>query len=103
MIALLFAFVGFLALGLATDDHHHRQFGRRAAAERRRALRVCGWAAIVAALPAAFATAGASSGPILWAGTIMLAAGIVFLILNFLPSRKKSRPSPFPGDAEQDR
>lgn len=41
---------------------------------------------IVAALPPALIVSGGVFGPILWAGMVMLGAGIVFLLLNLAPA-----------------
>jgi hypothetical protein len=51
-------------------------------------MRIAGWLLVAAAFPLAMLASGAVFGPILWAGVLMLAAGIVFLALNFSPWRR---------------
>jgi hypothetical protein len=88
VLALLFAIGAFALLGLATDEHHQRRFGKRADAAAKKRMRIAAWVLIVAAFPLALAANGGVFGPILWAGMLMLAAGIVFLGLNLFPSRR---------------
>jgi hypothetical protein len=87
ILSVLLATAAFVLLGLATDAHHRRRFGACPQARRRRMLRTGGWFALVASVVPAMLARGWIFGPILWAGAIMVGAGIAFLALNFSPAR----------------
>jgi hypothetical protein len=90
LVTLLLALAGFLLFALATDEHHQRRLGRRPDAGTRRRMRLAAWVSSVAALPPAIMAHGAVFGPILWAGMLMLSAGIVFLALNLSPAWRRT-------------
>ncbi|MDP5279374.1 DUF3325 domain-containing protein [Sphingomonas sp. DG1-23] len=91
LLSLLCAVAAFLSFGLATDEHHQRRFGRRPDPGLRRQMRIAGWLLVAAAFPFAVLASGAVFGPILWAGVLMLGAGIVFLALNLYAPRGPDR------------
>jgi hypothetical protein len=90
--ALLLCVAAFGAFGYATDEHHHRLTGRRLDPRGKRRWRSAAWGALAAALAAAVAARGWAFGPVLWSGTAMFAAGLVFLALNLGPRRTRSAP-----------
>ncbi|KAB7648811.1 DUF3325 family protein [Polymorphobacter fuscus] len=90
MLCLLAAFAGFALLGLADPEHYRRRIGPPLPRRILR-LRIAGWAALAAALPLAIVAEGLVFGPIVWCGTLMLAAGCVWLGLNLLPVRQRRR------------
>ena len=85
-ISLLLAIAAFALFGLATDKHHQRQFRQRPTGRRAMRMRGAAWAMIAAAFASAVAAQGWIFGPILWAGTIMLGAGVAFVCLNVRPT-----------------
>ncbi|MCP3730890.1 DUF3325 domain-containing protein [Sphingomonas sp. MG17] len=87
-LELLLATLAFALFGFATHEHHRKRLGRPLEPARARRLRVAAWVALAAAFPPAIVSHGWVFGPIEWAGSVMLGAGIIFLALNFLPDRK---------------
>ena len=77
--------LAFLLFALATDTHHLRQLGRRPLPLLKRGLRGGAWAVLAAAFGAAVMARGWVYGPLLWAGAVMLGAGVAYLALNLLP------------------
>ncbi|AQR73648.1 DUF3325 domain-containing protein [Sphingomonas sp. LM7] len=90
LITLLFAIGAFALFGFATDEHHQRRLNKRPDIATKKRLRIAAWVLIVAAFPPALAASGGVFGPILWAGMLMLGAGIVFLILNLSPAWRRT-------------
>lgn len=86
LITLIFAVAAFALFGLATDEHHQKRLGKRADIATKKRMRIAAWVLIVAAFPPALMASGGVFGPILWAGMLMLGAGIVFLVLNLSPA-----------------
>ncbi len=86
---LILSLLAFALFALSTDDHHRRRLGRRPDAMLRRRLRVGAWLALAAAFPCAVASRGWVFGPVLWIAVVMLAAGVVFLAANLIPSPKE--------------
>lgn len=86
MLALLLATLGFGALGLATDRHYRRRFGLLPTPARKQRLRIIGWTLLALSLVPPVIGSGWIFGPVLASGIVMLAAGIAFLLLNFLPA-----------------
>ena len=84
-LALGLAAAAFAMLGLASEEHHQRWYGRRPAVEVQRRLRRSAWPVFLVSFAVAVADAGWAIGPVLWCGLVMLAAGAIFLILNFTP------------------
>lgn len=89
-IALMCALTAFALFGLSMDDHHQRRFGTRPAPSRKRRMRSAAWGLLIIALPLAAGSHGWIFGPVLWFGLIMLAAGAVFLFLNFIAPPTKT-------------
>ncbi len=85
-LAVTLSLLAFLLLGLSTDDHHRRRFGHRPAPSLVGRMRIGGWLALGAGFPCAVMAKGWVFGPILWAAIVMLAAGVVFLALNLIPT-----------------
>ena len=83
LLGLGFALIAFALFGLASDAHR-AWYGARAGAARQR-MRVAAWAALAISFAAVVAGRGWTMGPVVWLGLIMLAAGMVFLFLNFAP------------------
>ncbi|MET3725981.1 DUF3325 family protein [Sphingomonas trueperi] len=92
LFALLLSVGGFTLLALATQEHHQRFLSGRATPARQRRLRAAAWTALSAALPLACLSGGAVFGPVLWSGSVMLAAALVFLAVNFWPQPTSSAP-----------
>lgn len=89
--ALAFALLGFGLLGSATDAHDQHRFGVRATGARKHRMRLGAWAALVVSFLLAVAARGWVFGPVVWAGLAMLAAGAVFLFLNFATPPERTR------------
>jgi hypothetical protein len=89
VLALISALAGFALFGGSTDAHHLRRFGDRPTSQRRGWLRRAAWAAIALSFVFSVAARGWVFGPVLWPGLLMLAAGAVFLFLNFAPEPEK--------------
>ena len=92
-LAFLFSLAAFGVFGFATDDHHHRLTGRRPTPRLKARSRAAAWVMLALALVAAIAARGWVFGPVLWFGAIMVAAGLVFLALNFGPRRVRGTHS----------
>ncbi len=90
LAALCCALACFALLGCATDAHHQRRFGARASGARKRRMRLGAWTALALSFCLAVAARGWVFGPVVWAGLAMLAAGAVFLFLNFAPLRERN-------------
>lgn len=86
-LTLILAVLAFGCLGSATDDHQQRLTGRRLASATKAGWRAGAWVALAVAFGSAVAARGWVFGPVLWCGVVMLAAGIVFVALNFMPRR----------------
>ena len=84
LIAILCATLALALFGLSTDAHHQRRFGTRPQPQRQRGMRMAAWAAVAICFPLAVASHGWVFGPILFAGILMLGAGLVFLALNLI-------------------
>ncbi len=82
-IALLLAVVAFALLGLATDAHHGRWYRRRPDAATKRRFRRIAWSLLAVSFVPSVLARGWAFGPVVWSGLVMLAAGGVFLFLNF--------------------
>lgn len=83
-IALLLALMSFGAFGLATDDQSQRVMGQQLSASTKTRWRVAAWLALGLSAAASIMARGLAFGLVWWLGFMMLAAGAVFLILNFL-------------------
>jgi hypothetical protein len=90
LITLILAIAAFLLFALSTNEHHQRRLGKRPSAETRRRMRIAAWALVGVAFVPALIASGGVIGPILWAGTLMLAAGLVFLTLNLSPAWRRT-------------
>ena len=86
ILSALAALLAFGLFGLAMDQHHLKRMGSKPSHRRKGRMRTGAWAALLLAFPLAIAAKGWIFGPVLWCGLIMLAAGSVFLALNFLPA-----------------
>lgn len=84
LIAILCATLALALFGLSTDAHYQRRFGTRPSAQRQQAMRTAAWTAVAVCFPLAVASHGWVFGPILFAGALMLGAGLVFLALNLV-------------------
>lgn len=102
-LSFLASLIAFGLFGLATDKHHGKWLHRRSDRRLKMQMRVIAWAGILIALVLAFAAWGPVIGPIGWVGTMMFAAGVNFLTLNFLPVHprtiNRSEPPPKLGGA----
>ena len=87
LLALLLAILAFALFGIASDAHCKRVFARLPSAAGRQKMRVAGWAAAALACPASVGAQGWIFGPVLWAGVLMLGAGIVYLSLNLIVAK----------------
>ena len=83
LFALFCALAAFALLGLATDAHHLCWFGRRPARGLAQRMRTAAWTALAIGAAASIADRGWAMGPVVALGLVMLAAGVVFLFLNF--------------------
>ncbi|SEI75529.1 Protein of unknown function [Sphingomonas sp. OV641] len=92
-LAFLLSLAAFGVFGFATDDHHHRLTGRRPTPSWKARSRAAAWVMLALAFVAAIAARGWVFGPVLWFGAIMVAAGLVFLALNFGPRRVRGTHS----------
>jgi hypothetical protein len=80
--------LAFALLALAMDRHQQDLFGRELEPRRSRALRIGGWAALLASLTIAVDAQGWSLGLVAWCGHISLSAGVVILALVAWERRK---------------
>ena len=85
--ALLFAFAGWVALGLALDKHHRQVWRRAPGRAARIALRLAGAALLALAFAAAVAALGWSIGPTTWFGVIGATVLVFVLLLPYAPRR----------------
>ena len=90
-VALILAMLAFALFGLATPEHHRRRLGRPPAVATVGWMRRGAWAALMLSFPPAILAQGWVFGPILWVGSVMLGAGLVFLALNLLPAGEHHR------------
>lgn len=90
-LSLVLAVLAFAMFGLSMSDHHRRWLGRTPAATTVGRMRIGAWAALALSVPPAILAQGWVFGPILWAGSVMLGAGLVFLALNLLPDGERNR------------
>ena len=92
LLGLLMAVLAFGLFGLATDAHHGRWFGWRPSAARKQLMRRAAWVLIAAGFMVSVAARGSAFGPVLWFGTLMFGAAVVFLALNLVapPARAVS-------------
>lgn len=91
LLALAIAMLAMALFGLSTPDHHARRIGGHLLPIQRQRYRLAAWSAVVAAAVPAITQRGWIFGPLLWAGSMMLGAGVVFLALNLLPSSPRQR------------
>jgi len=87
LLCLAFMLAGFVLFGLSMTAHHQQRLGAKPTPRRQKRMRAGAWACLALAFPPAIAAQGWTFGPILWCGLLMLGAALVFLGLNFLPSR----------------
>lgn len=87
-IGLIVTIVAFLLFGLTNDEHHRRLRGARPDKDVKRTLKYAAALALCLALFMLAFAYGWGMGLIIWSAETMLAAGLVFLSLNFLPDRK---------------
>ncbi len=90
-LTLALAAFAFALFGLSTFDHHRRRLGRAPAVATVRRMRLGAWAALLLSFPPAILAQGWVFGPILWVGSVMLGAGLLFLALNLLPTGEPHR------------
>lgn len=88
-VALLLALASFGAFGLASDGHFQRVVGRRASASTKRRCRVTASMGLMMSAAASIMIQGFGLGLVSWFGFIMLAAGTVFVALNFFVTRQR--------------
>jgi len=93
LLSLGLAVAAFALLGLATDEHHRRWCGSRLAADVQQRRRRSAWPVFLVSFALAVADAGWAMGSVLWCGLVMLAAGAVFLFLNFAPPVRGLKPA----------
>lgn len=92
--ALLAAFSGFTALGLAMDRHWEDAFGRDTSAGRwRNWLRAGGAAGLWLSLVASLELKDSAQGWVVWFGVMTIAAIGVVLVLSYAPGRAKAAGS----------
>ncbi|RKF18934.1 DUF3325 domain-containing protein [Altericroceibacterium spongiae] len=91
MTGLLFILcvIAFGFFGLADKKHHQTRFEQRPSPERSHRMRRIGWILLAFSFPVSIAAEGWIYGPVLWSGMVMCSAGVVFLMLNFLPETVK--------------
>ena len=88
VLVALMSLIAFALLALAMDRHQQDLFGRELAAGPTRALRISGWAGLLASLAIAVKGQGWSLGLVGWCGHISLGAGLVILMLIAWERRK---------------
>lgn len=87
MVALLLALAAFAGFGLSTDPHHHAVTGSRLSSHGRMRWRSAAWLTLALSAAACVAARGWVFGPVWWLGIAMIAAGVVFLMLNIAVPR----------------
>jgi hypothetical protein len=87
ILALILCILAFVSPGLAMEPHH-RRLGGSPGPMAKACMRFVAAAALLLAFLLAILASGWIFGPILWAGEVMLGAGIAFLALNFTPTRQ---------------
>lgn len=90
-LTLALSALAFTLFGLSTAEHYRRRLGRAPAVVMVRCMRLGAWAALLLSFPPAILAQGWVFGPILWTGSVMLGAGLLFLALNLLPSGEPHR------------
>lgn len=80
--ALVLSFAGFLAFGMATRRHYEARYRATPPAALVRKMRAIAWALLLLAAVCACLDQGLIFGPVLWSGTVMIAAALAFLRLN---------------------
>ena len=91
LAAFLCALAALALFGLSNDGHHQQRLSARITPRRQARMRAAAWAGTAMAFPFAILAGGWVFGPILWCGLLMLSAGIVFLLLNLLPTGVRRR------------
>ena len=82
LAALAMSCAGFLAFGMGTRRHHEARHHAPPPAGLVRRLRTTAWTLLILAAVCAFLDQGPVFGPVLWSGTVMIGAALVFLKLN---------------------
>ncbi|WP_422057668.1 DUF3325 domain-containing protein [Sphingomonas sp.] len=90
-LTLALSALAFALFALSTFDHHQRRLGRAPTVAAVRRMRLGAWAALPLSFPPAILAQGWVFGPILWVGSVMLGAGLLFLALNLLPAGEPHR------------
>ncbi|MCA1200196.1 DUF3325 domain-containing protein [Sphingomonas sp. R647] len=90
-LTLALSALAFALFGLSTPEHHRRRLGRAPAVATVSLMRLGAWAALALSFPPAILAQGWVFGPILWVGSVMLGAGLLFLALNLLPAGEPHR------------
>ena len=83
--AVVFAYVGMLALCLGLEQHYKQVWGRAPAPWLRVALRSAGWSALAISLWVSGVAWGWAMGPVAWFGGISLAGFGVAMLLPYWP------------------
>lgn len=83
--AVVFAYVGMLALCLGLERHYKQVWGRAPARGLRVALRVAGWSALAISFWVSGVAWGWAMGPVAWFGAISLAGFAVAMLLPYWP------------------
>lgn len=83
--AVVFAYVGMLALCLGLERHYKQVWGRSPAPWLRVALRSAGWSALAISLWVSGVAWGWAMGPVAWFGGISLAGFGVAMLLPYWP------------------
>ncbi|MCV0382787.1 MAG: DUF3325 domain-containing protein [Erythrobacter sp.] len=82
LAALVMSCAGFLAFGMTTRRHYEAKYLASSPAGLVRRLRTTAWTLLILAAVCAFLDQGPIFGPVLWSGTVMIGAALVFLTLN---------------------
>lgn len=85
MGAVVFAYLGMLALCLGLERHYKQVWGRVPARGLRVALRVAGWLALAVSFWLCGLAWGWAIGPVAWCGVISLAGFVLVMVLPYWP------------------
>ncbi|OQR33625.1 hypothetical protein BWR59_09860 [Pseudomonas sp. Bc-h] len=84
-LATLLCYVGFSALCLSMNRHYEDLTGRSFSVSRAKALRLLGWAALLASLWVALASQTLGQALVQWSAALMSSAVVLVFVMSYWP------------------